>query len=268
MSANINVSIDINNGKTAKLLTAGKYCDRDILLTVEGYTGEELDAKYQDGYGVGYQDGEDAGYTAGHQDGENVGYTAGYQNGEDAGYTQGKADAENELLDYENDKVTTLEQFTFYKSKLRRISLPNVTSSVDGSVFTCCPNLEELYLPNYTGSKTGHFCEYSPNLRVVDLGYATSIGSKAFQGCFSLKALVLRSPDVIHIQDLEIFDDCPLGEVSVYVPEHLITDYQDDGDLGYYSATNWDFLTDPYSLEYEITKNYVTLVPLEGSEYE
>ena len=244
MSANINVSIDINNGKTAKLLTAGKYCDRDILLTVEGYTGEELDAKYQDGYGVGYQDGEDV------------------------GYAQGKADAENELLDYENDKVTTLEQFTFYKSKLRRISLPNVTSSVGGSVFTRCPNLEELYLPNYTGSKTGHFCEYSPNLRVVDLGYATSIGSKAFQGCFSLKALVLRSPDVVHIQDLEIFDDCPVGEVRVYVPEHLITDYQDDGDQGYYSATNWDFLTDPYSLEYEITKNYVTLVPLEGSEYE
>ena len=47
--------IEVRNGKTAKLPTAGKYCDRDILVTATGgYTEEELQAKYDEGVQAEY----------------------------------------------------------------------------------------------------------------------------------------------------------------------------------------------------------------------
>ena len=59
-------NIEVESGKTVKLPTAGKYCDRDILVTATGggdggYTEEDLQAKYDLGYEHGHTFGFDEG---------------------------------------------------------------------------------------------------------------------------------------------------------------------------------------------------------------
>lgn len=46
-------SIEVESGKTVKLSTAGKYCDRDILITATGGTGGDTEAAYKQGVADG-----------------------------------------------------------------------------------------------------------------------------------------------------------------------------------------------------------------------
>lgn len=81
-------NIEVEGGKTVKLPTAGKYCDRDIIVTAKGGGGSGGD--YQQGYDVGYEDGHASGYRQGYAEGEEAGYTKGYPEGEANGYTAGQ----------------------------------------------------------------------------------------------------------------------------------------------------------------------------------
>lgn len=47
-------NIEVQGGKTVKLPTAGKYCDRDILVTAVGYTEADLQAKFDEGVQAEY----------------------------------------------------------------------------------------------------------------------------------------------------------------------------------------------------------------------
>ncbi len=47
--------IEVSGGKTVKLPTAGKYCDRDIVVTDGGYTEADLQASYAKGMADGGQ---------------------------------------------------------------------------------------------------------------------------------------------------------------------------------------------------------------------
>ena len=53
-----NFSFEVESGKTVKLATAGKYCDRDIVVTATG--GGNTDAAYQQGVADGKQAEYDA----------------------------------------------------------------------------------------------------------------------------------------------------------------------------------------------------------------
>lgn len=50
-------SLEIGAGKTVKLPTAGKYCDRDVLVTGNGYTEADMAAKYDAGKVSGLSEG-------------------------------------------------------------------------------------------------------------------------------------------------------------------------------------------------------------------
>lgn len=50
-------NIEVESGKTVKLPTAGKYCDRDIVVTGFGSNEADLQAKYNEGKTDGLADG-------------------------------------------------------------------------------------------------------------------------------------------------------------------------------------------------------------------
>lgn len=53
----MNFNIEAESGKTVKLPTAGKYCDRDIVVTGFGSDEAELQAKYDEGVTAGQENG-------------------------------------------------------------------------------------------------------------------------------------------------------------------------------------------------------------------
>lgn len=57
-------NLELESGQSVKLPTAGKYCDRDIVVTGNGYTDADLQAKYDDGVAAGIEEGKQAEYDA------------------------------------------------------------------------------------------------------------------------------------------------------------------------------------------------------------
>lgn len=56
-------NFEVEAGKSVKLTTAGKYCDRDIVVSATGgggYTEEDLQAKYDEGVTAGVEQGKQA----------------------------------------------------------------------------------------------------------------------------------------------------------------------------------------------------------------
>ena len=54
--------IDVDGGKTIRLPTAGKYCDRDILVTGKG---GDTDTAYKEGFADGFKQGEQSAFDFG-----------------------------------------------------------------------------------------------------------------------------------------------------------------------------------------------------------
>ena len=69
-------NISIEAGKTKVLHTAGKYCDRDIVVTAEGGI---VDDRYDEGYNAGFSNGAEFGYAEGEHDGWHRGIEQGKQ---------------------------------------------------------------------------------------------------------------------------------------------------------------------------------------------
>lgn len=75
------LNMTIQSGVTRVLHTAGKYCDKDIVIKAEG--GD---------YGKGYESGYGEGHEKGYADGYGLGKDEGFANGYEEGMTDGKAE--------------------------------------------------------------------------------------------------------------------------------------------------------------------------------
>lgn len=182
----MSINIEVEAGKSKRLLTAGKFCDRDILVTAKGITEEELQAAYQRGW----------------------------------------IEAKDKYSVFINDTIQTVPPFMFSNNNLTTISLSNLRDTTGGSVFSYCPELEYVYLPNYAGRKTGYFFNTCYKLKTVDFGSALEIGINAFIGCTSLEVVVLRKADTITaILSPNAFTQTP-DHIKVYVPSALIDTYK------------------------------------------
>ena len=99
------------------------------------------------------------------------------------------------------------------------------------AAFRQCYNLLEVNCPKATGLDTGVFYKCS-SLRLVDLGSAAGMHS-VFDGCTSLKALILRGANVCGLYDPGCLNATPIksGTGYIYVPAALVDKYK--------VATNW-----------------------------
>lgn len=90
-------TITVESGKSVRLLTEGKYCDENILVTATGGDTEDAwDEGYNEGYSQGYENGLDEGYSDGYDDGNNDGYDIGYAEGLATSYDKGYDDGYDE----------------------------------------------------------------------------------------------------------------------------------------------------------------------------
>ena len=144
-----------------------------------------------------------------------------------------------------------------YCNSLESINLPNVTDvSSANYAFADCPALMELYLPKLSGwSSTTYLCQNDTSLEIADLGVIGNMTNNCFNGCSSLRTLILRKTGSICTTNwatAAVFGGIQQNptQSTIYVPSALIATYQ--------TASNWKTL-------YEAG---VTFKAIEGSIYE
>lgn len=160
---------------------------------------------------------------------------------------------QNTAMDeYVNDRVTVVETYKFFRTKIKVIRLPNViecaNSSFGGSAQS---TLEELYVPKLT--RDGNYAfEGNPYLRILDVGQIRGLSSRVRANPM-LSTLILRYNGVVSLNASWVAEGCPLHHDGtggyVYVPQALLEQYR--------ASTEW--------------QNYANVLefrPIEGSEYE
>lgn len=198
----MSINVNVEGGKTVKLATAGKYCDRDIVVTAAGASEEDLKAKY------------------------------------DAGVQAGMDQLLSGLIvgSYYNDRIESIAPYGFGgQSSLVSVEMPNLTDALGGSVFVGCENLESVKMPAYIGSSNGYFFDGDKKLVFVDFGSPEKIATRAFRNCNALQTLVLRRSELVALHSTNGFEvtngEADASPVTVYVPSALINRYK--------LATNW-----------------------------
>lgn len=205
-------NIEVEGGSRVRLLTGGKYCPNDIIVTSRGGAANNQDKTIT----------ENGVYTA------DEGYTGlGTVTVDVQSTGGGEIDA---LIDGTitevSSGVTSIGQYALaYRSQLTSASFPNATSignsaffscsaltsvdfpnvtSIGNDVFNGCKVLESVSLPNVAsiGNKTFYACY---KLNNADFPSATSIGSNAFFNCSALKSVYF--PDVTSIGTYA-FENC------------------------------------------------------------
>lgn len=183
----------------------------------------------------------------------------------------------NALTEFSNDEITSLTALQFKGfTALEYVNLPNVTSFNGTDKFNGCSALKTINVPKLNSLPDRSFDGCSnltafaaslnqavggdafrncSNLIKVDLGHTAYFWNAVFQGCTSLKTVIIRNGGVMGLKNVNSFTDTPFASGgtggTVYVPSALIESYQ--------TATNWSTL---YAAG---TCNFVAI---EGSEYE
>lgn len=131
--------------------------------------------------------------------------------------------------------LTTIDSNAFRTSRFTSIEITASTDLLKNTrPFGDNSALRTALFPNQIGM-VGNMCFYSClSLDVLDIGFATSISTNAFNGC-PLTALIIRSTSVCSLSDINAFNNSSFKSGgtggTLYVPQSLISSYQ--------SASNW-----------------------------
>lgn len=228
-------NITVEGGTSVRLPTAGKYCDRDIVITATGSGGsEDLDAVLTE------QEAKIAELKA-------------ILNSKASG---GNIDALiDRSIESVRSDVTTIGYYAFAScANLVNINFPNAVT-ISGYGFQNCTSLKDAFLPKVQGLNGYAFfgCTMLENvdlpsvksignyafrkcaaLKKIDLNQTYNINVYAFYECTNLETIILRKTDKICtlagvnvLQYTKIAD----GEGYIYVPSSLYDDYV--------NGTNW-----------------------------
>ena len=197
-------NITVQAGKSTRLLTAGKYCDRDIVVTAEGGGGEDQLSSLLNGSITSIHSNVD----------DVVGYAC-------RGITS--------LVSVELPEAVSIGTYAFYGcSGITALNIPKVTT-LGTYAFYGCNKIAEVRLPLAESIPASCFyqCE---SLKKADLGAAKSISSSGFAYCSKLDVLILRRTDAVVTLNSSGFSGANF-DGFVYVPAALVESYK--------TATNW-----------------------------
>lgn len=158
--------------------------------------------------------------------------------------------------DFVNDDITKLGGYNFYNNQdLRTVSMPNVTD-VGYYVFMCnsddrCySNIREIHLPSATRIGKGAF-DSCRRLATLDVPNVTDLrGGRAFNGCSSLKKLILPKLTDYNLQSFRADKKPPIVLLDI---------------LGTSESSSQLSLVDLSSLEYLVIRCETGVVRLNGT---
>ena len=217
----MSITIEVESGSTARLLTRGKYCPKDIVVTATGGDGSGGD--------------EVAELLTNKMTALNSSATSVRQ------YALRGATA---LVSIDLPKATSVATNAFYGcTKLTSVNMPLVKTIADNA-FNGCSVLPSIVLPSLTTGNSYMF-RYCYKLATVDLPVITNIAANMFGDCRTLTAVILRSNTMCTLANTSAFSNCyhltgtvnsqynPNGDKDcyIYVPAALIDSYK--------SASNW-----------------------------
>ena len=196
------------------------------------------------------------------------------------------------LENYENDSLTSLEQYSFYYGHTapKNLRIPNVTA-IGKYAFGYQSHLESIFAPKafmlgmsifnaaaqlvtaVLGAPNGQqeiFRAYTTMALVVAefaISSATEnqakFSSRTFYGCKNLKTIILRSPVIYASTASDMFSGSTVDSggsgCTIYIPKVLYDHLGDGTSLDYKAATNWSTV-DAYGT--------ITWAQIEGSIYE
>ena len=214
-------NITVDGGTSVRLPTAGKYCDRDIVVTALG------------GGGGGSDDLD-----------EMLTNKMTALNSNATSVRQYAFRGATALVSVNLPKATSIATNAFYGcTKLTDINMPLVKSIADNA-FNGCSIIPSIVLPSLT-SGASYMFRYCYKLATIDLPVITNIVATMFGDCRRLTALILRSTTMCTLANTSAFTNChhitgtkdstynPNGDKDcyIYVPAALIDQYT--------KATNW-----------------------------
>ena len=256
-------NIVVPGGTSVRLPTAGKYCDRDIVIAAEG-GGDDIMQSIVDRSIVNYND--DKITTIGRY---SFNYCTNLESVNIPAATSIENYAFSDCTSLENvscDLVKKLGPYCFYRdTSIKNLSFPEVIT-VMTSVFYGCSALTHLHLPKVT-SIDSYIIRFVPithlcfpklltvsmsslresGLIVLDLPSATSLITSCLHNCTSLKAIILRrTGSICSMNNTNALTGTLIesGTGYVYVPSSLLDSYK--------SATNWS----TYASQFRVLEEY------------
>lgn len=214
-------NITVEGGTSVRLPTAGKYCDRDIIITAEGGTEdlndvlteqEELIATLQD--------------------------TLKSKAAGEGGTGDEIPWLTREITEYSNTTLETLGAYALSGTSITILNLPALTT-IAGYAFYQCTKLTYVNFPLLKEIPNNGFREFSGVVK-ADFASITNARSNCFYKCASLETLIIRTPSVVTLVSGTTFTGTPIasGTGYIYVPRALIDSYK--------SATNWSTYADQF----------------------
>lgn len=223
--------ITIESGKTKRLKTAGKYCDRDIVVTASG-GGSENEDNYLMGNTKEYVNDRVTSIGA-NVFANSINITsAKFDNVVTVGSSA--FTAARKMTTVIMPKLETIGGSAFYQcSALTTIDMPNV-KSIGGNSFRYCQLSAVVKFPKLTAMSSYAF-QGCTSMEYVDINVAPSIGVYAFYGCTKLETIVIRKTDKLvtlgNTTNTLTNTLIESGTGYIYVPDALVDSYK--------TATNW-----------------------------
>ena len=136
------------------------------------------------------------------------------------------------LKQFNAPKVTKIEKDGLRKcTSLLSVELPECIT-VSHHAFENCTALSNVNIPKCIelGEWAFGSCD---SLEIIELPECMSISLRAFEYCITLTSVILRSPTVCKLKNMDAFLGTPIksGNGYIYVPDELIEQYK--------TATNW-----------------------------
>lgn len=205
-------NITVEGGTSVRLPTAGKYCDRDIVVNATGGGGS--DTQFKD-----FCEGA---------------LTDVY----DESITKLRASAFRDataLKSVRLPNVTSIGGNAFRDcSNLEVIDLPQATGFTGTYTFSGCGNLTQANVTGFTALSNYAFQNCS-SLARIELGNLGSTGAGAFSGCSSLDTVIIRKvgTSATQLPVTNAFANTPIanGTGYIYVPAALVDAFK--------TAKNW-----------------------------
>lgn len=231
------INISMEGGTTKRLLTAGKYCDRDIVVTVESSGGEsDGDEGIIDAL-IGRSITEiSSNLTA-------VGLYAFHSCTKLTTVdlpscrtlSNNAFQSCTSLVNIHIPKLTGAGTDTFNGCRFASVDFPEL-KTVSGRTFAGNNQLTRADFPKLTN--VGTQCFNNCSALVFARMAPTSINSTGFGSCASLKALILLGSKVCTLANANAFSGTPIasGTGYIYVPASLADSYK--------AATNWSTYAD------------------------